>query len=115
MKEFLDKTFAYIKANLLISIAIGLVVVFLLFGRQVKRLLFGTRRVRHRRPYMAAVSRRSARARRRRTLPRSVGMLPRTRRTNKAAYNKNGSRKKPWQIAGSPAARRHMAEIRKRR
>ena len=108
MKEFIDKTLAYIKANLLISIAIGLAVILLLFGSQLKRLLFGSRRVRHRRPVVRSITRR------RRSLPRSVNMH-KVRRINKVAYNKNGSRKKPWQIAGSPAARRHMAQIRSKR
>ena len=49
--------------------------------------------------------------RRRRSLPRSVYMRRRTRRS----YTRGGKAKRPWQIKGSLAARRHMARIRKRR
>ena len=53
---------------------------------------------------------------RRRKLPRSVGMnkITRARRPRKQ-YTKGGKAKKPWQIKGSLAARRHMAQLRKRR
>jgi len=109
MKEFIDKTVAFIKANLLISILIGFAIVVIFFGKQLKRIFFGTRRIKHRKaaPALRRVTRR------RRQLPRSVGLYKRNKPA--VAYNKNGSRKKPWQIAGSPAARRHMAQIRARR
>lgn len=48
--------------------------------------------------------------RRRRALPRSVSITRRRR-----SYTSGGRTKKPWQIKGSQAARRHMAQIRKRR
>lgn len=111
MKEFIDKTMAFVKANILISVLIGIAIIFLFFGRQVKRLLFGTRRVKHRRVTSAPYVRRR-RSLPRRSLPRSVGMHKVRRKID---YNKNGTRKKPWQIKGSPAARRHMAQIRSRR
>lgn len=37
------------------------------------------------------------------------------RRTIRRSYNKAGKRLKAWQIKGSAAARRHMAQIRARR
>lgn len=114
MNDIITKVTTWIKANVLLAALIGLAVIVVFFWRQTKRLLFGTRRVRHRRVLISGVNRPRAGRRRARFLPRSVGMH-KIRRTNKAAYNKNGSRKKPWQIAGSPAARRHMAQIRARR
>lgn len=58
-----------------------------------------------------------ARRRRRRT----AAAAPRRRRTAaprkraKRVYNKGGKAKKPWQVKGSLAARRHMARLRKMR
>jgi hypothetical protein len=49
------------------------------------------------------------RRRRRRVIPRSVGV--RRRRT----YTRGGTAKKAWQIKGSLAARRRMAQIRRKR
>jgi len=56
------------------------------------------------------------RRRRRRKLPRSVGMRKRRRTSGpRKQYTKGGKAKKPWQIKGSEAARRHMRKIRKMR
>lgn len=38
-----------------------------------------------------------------------------TRRATKRVYTKGGKTKKPWQVKGSLAARRHMAQLRKMR
>jgi len=38
-----------------------------------------------------------------------------TRRATKRVYTKGGKAKKPWQVKGSLAAKRHMAQIRKMR
>lgn len=107
MSDLFTKIAAWIKANTLISILIGIVVLFMVTGHKLGNLLGGKRKVRHHRTI-------SRTAPRRRSLPRSVSMH-KVKRSNKAAYNKNGSKKKPWQIAGSLAARRHMAEIRRKR
>ena len=40
-----------------------------------------------------------------------VAVKPKTRKV----YNLSGSKKKPWQIKGSLAAKRRMAQIRKKR
>jgi len=101
MKDLFDKIFAWIKANLLLSIGILVAVVVLFFPKLLKGLT-GRRRVRHRPGYYTARSGR--------TLPRSVG----THRVRKQ-YTKGGRAKKPWQIKGSEAARRHMAKIRRMR
>lgn len=116
MTDFINKAIAWIKANMIIALLIFLAVIFVFFGRQVKKMLFGTRRVKHRAGYVSRYRRAAPRrtTSRRRTLPRSVGMH-KVRHNKPAVYNKNGSRKKPWQIAGSPAARKHMAEIRTKR
>jgi hypothetical protein len=103
MSDTVNKALAWVKANTMKALLIGAVLLVVFFGTKIKRILFAPRRVHHRRPASIVT-------RRRRSLPRSVG----THRV-KHAYNKNGSRKKPWQIAGSPAARRHMAQIRARR
>lgn len=104
MNDLISKVTAWIKANVLLAVLVACVAIFILFGRQVKRMLFGVRRVRHRRPVVRRV------ARRRRSLPRSVGM-----HKMKPAYHRSGKVKKPWQVKGSQAARRHMAKIRRMR
>jgi len=119
MMDFINKAIAWVKANLIMAVLIGIVVVLVFFGRQVKKIFFGTHRVKHRPGYQSRYRRRATSAPRRRTihrrtLPRSVGMH-KVRHSKPAVYNKNGSRKKPWQIAGSRAARLHMAKIRKQR
>jgi len=48
--------------------------------------------------------------RRRRSLPRSVGIVRRRR-----SYRTGGTAKKAWQVKGSIAAKRHMARIRRLR
>lgn len=52
--------------------------------------------------------------RKRRTLPRSVGMAKR-RNINSVIKSGVNRGKKAWQIKGSEAARRHMAAIRRKR
>jgi hypothetical protein len=91
----------WVKSNLYIAIGIGVALIaaiyFLFFKKSPRR------RVRHHRPARVIY-------RRNRSLPRSVGMhrsRPRARRMKGA--------KKPWQIKGSLAAKRHMAQIRRRR
>lgn len=89
--EFFTKILNWIKANLLIALGLLAVVVILFMPKLFK----------------------APRRRRRRTLPRSVG----TRRTSRPRkqYTKGGKAKKPWQIKGSEAARRHMRKIRAQR
>jgi hypothetical protein len=107
--DFLTKIWIWIKGNILISLLV-LFAVIIVFFPKLLRGLTGKRRIRHQKNYYpAAISRRSARNRRLRRLPRSVGMLPRKQ------YTKGGKAKKPWQIKGSEAARRHMAKIRRMR
>jgi len=102
--EILNAAWNWIKANILISVVILIAVVLVFFPKMLKGL-FGAPRLRRRR---VAASRPAIR--RRRTLPRSVGM-----RKSKPAYHKSGKVKKPWQIKGSEAARRHMRKIRSMR
>jgi uncharacterized membrane protein YccC len=97
MLTMLQPMLDWIKANKIIAAIIGIALAFVLFPRQLKRMLGITkRRVHHRRVVPVA--------RRRRSLPRSVGI--------RKQYNKSGRAKKPWQIKGSEAARRHMRKIR---
>jgi hypothetical protein len=94
MKETFDKVMEWLKENKMIAIGAAAIAVLLFFPKLLK---FGT-----------------TRRRRRRTLPRSVG-IRRRRPTIRRRYNKAGKRLKAWQIKGSLAAKRHMAQIRKRR
>jgi len=106
MKTFIDNLIAWIKANIWLAIGILAVVTFVLFPRQLKKMLGLTpHRVKHRKTTTTVT-------RRRRSLPRSVGMRKRNKPTQ---YNKSGKAKKPWQIKGSLAAKRHMAQIRRMR
>ena len=98
MKTFFDNLIVWIKANVLIFVIILAVALFLLFPRQLKKLIRGAPR-RRRHTVAAAIPRRK--------LPRSVG--------TQKQYSKSGKVKKPWQIKGSEAARRHMAKIRRMR
>jgi hypothetical protein len=99
MKDFFNKALAWIKDNMIIAICL-LIGIVILFFPKLLRGITGTRRIRHRRSIVALPYRR-------RRLPRSVGL----RRARKQ-YTKGGKAKKPWQIAGSEAARRHMRKIR---
>lgn len=95
MKETFDKLIAWIKENKILAI-VGAGIVTLLF---FPKLLRGTARRRRRRLS---------------TVGRSYGTR-RRRTTTRRQYTKGGRAKKPWQIKGSLAARRHMARIRRRR
>jgi len=104
MKEFFNNIFTWVKANLFLSIGILIAVVILFFPKLLKGLT-GRTRVRHRPGYYTARSGRR--------LPRRVGL---TRRgVPRKQYTKGGKAKKAWQIKGSLAAKRHMAQIRKMR
>ena len=96
MNKLFSTVLTWIKANLWLSIGIGIALLLVLFPK-VSRGLFKSRRRVHHRTRLRVVSRR------RRTLPRSVGMRRKT------------GAKRAWQVKGSLAARRHMAQIRRRR
>ena len=89
--------FDWIKANWIISLIAVIIIPLLIFPRFVKKVFGGTTR------------------RRRRALPRSVGVRRRRTTRPRKQYTKGGKAKKAWQIKGSPAARRHMARIRSMR
>jgi len=97
MSELFTKIVAFVKANLIIILIV--VGVILIFFPKMFRGLLPRRRIRRRR-----IITQSTRARRR--LPRSVGMRK---------SSPGGKAKKPWQIKGSEAARRHMAKLRRMR
>lgn len=100
MKEIFDRIIAYMRAKPLMAAGIGIIGLLLLFPK----LLKGTKRRRRR------TSRRPVTVRRRRRLAAPVA-----RRRTKRTYAKGGTRKKPWQIKGSLAAKRYMAKIRRKR
>lgn len=87
--NILNTAIDWIKNNKTIAIIGGLAIFFLLFG---KKLFAATVRRRHR-----TVSR-----------PAYV-----RRKTAKRSYTSGGKAKKPWQVKGSDAARRHMARLRR--
>lgn len=95
MGEFFNKVVTYIKEHKAVGIIAGVLLLFVLFKKLKGR----------------------APRRRRKTLPRSVGMRKAVRRTSVNRVIKSGRNrgKKAWQIKGSEAARRHMANIRRKR
>lgn len=103
MNTFITNLVTWVKAHLLIAMVILIAIVLVFFPKLLRRLTGPRRRIHHR-TYTALP------ARRRRSIPRSVGMH-KTRRQ----YTKGGKAKKAWQIKGSLAARRHMAQIRRMR
>jgi hypothetical protein len=126
----MSSIFTWIKEHILISIGIGLLLVVLLFSRQLKKMFLGTHRVKHRPGYSLTHSRSgklltgSDRPRSK----RSHGPLPRSVGTHKGngypaaaggtipfKYNKDGTIKKAWQVAGTVAAKQRMHRLRKAR
>jgi hypothetical protein len=110
MNTFFVTLYTWIKSNVLLAIGILLIAVFLFFPKVLRGLFGGTRR-RRRTSYRLTRMAGRRTYRRRRPLPRSVGI----RRRPRKQYTKGGKAKKPWQIKGSMAARRHMARIRRMR
>ena len=98
MKETFDSVMAWIKNNVWLSAGILAAVLLLFFPKLLKM----TRRRTRRRVRPVAVRRRARRMK---------ASQPRAKRN----YNRGTAKKKAWQIKGSLAARRHMAQIRKRR
>jgi len=125
MNETFTKIKAWIETNKLLAVVILLGVVFMFFGRQVKKLLFGKRRIRHRPGYykLRTVTRRRIRRTNRKPLPRSVSMHKASGRGYPKAgggyipfkRNKDGSVKKAWQVAGTVAAKSRMSKLRRAR
>ncbi len=96
------------------SIGIGLVVILLLFPKLVKGVFGTTRRRKRRSTHSANVHRaiiHHSKPAQKRTSRRYV--IGRLRRPGTRKHR--SGEKKPWQIKGSLAARRHMALIRKRK
>lgn len=114
--DFINKVIAWIKANMVISIIIVLGVLFL-FGKQLKRMLFGFPR-RKKRKLTTSIKTGTARiqTRNKKPLPRSVGTkgypapgggyIP-------FRYNKDGTVKKAWQVSGTVAAKSRMSRLRR--
>ena len=103
MTNFFNTIWLWVKGNMIISIVILFAIVIIFFPKLLSGLT-GKKRIHHRPSYYAKIRTRSGRS-----LPRSVGTRKRKQ------YTKAGTAKKPWQIKGSMAAKRHMAKIRKMR
>ena len=113
----MNNIIAFLRQNLVMSILVALVALSLFFPKQLRRMFGGSVRRRRRKPVRrAAVSR--TRKTVRRSPIRSVGgkgypaagggYIP-------FAYNKDGSVKKAWQVAGTVAAKSRMSKLRRRR
>lgn len=102
MKELFDKVKTWVMGNLGLAIAAIAGIIILFFP---KLLGFG-RRTRRRRRYVPVRVAHRRRSVIRRRIPR---------RTTRRSYTKGGKAKRPWQVKGSLAARRHMAQIRRKR
>lgn len=92
MKEKFEALKTWIMGNKIVA-AIGGVVLLLLLYKKFARRTY---------------------RRRRRSLPRSVGYPVRRKRPGSTARRRTGA-KKAWQIKGSPAAKRRMALLRRKR
>jgi hypothetical protein len=93
MNETIEKIKGYVMANPLIALLGGLAIAY-----AVKPSLFRSARRRRRRARLTV-------AYRRRSHKKAV------RRT----YTRRSSKRPAWMVKGSPAARRHMAQLRRRR
>jgi hypothetical protein len=91
MNETFEKIKAWVMGNPMLAAAAGMGLVFL-----VKPNIFGTRR-RRRRRVTPAVRNRSH------------------KRTNRRRYTLRSKSKPAWMVKGSPAARRRMAMLRRKR
>lgn len=114
MTETINKIITWIKSNVLLAVLIGAAAGFVLFPKQIKRVLAPARRKRRRRITRNPAQKKSSH----RTIPRSVG----TKGYAAAGggyipfkYNKDGTIKKAWQVAGTLAAKQRMARLRKNR
>jgi hypothetical protein len=95
----MDKILTWIKSNMILA-AVLIIAAVAIFFPKVTRGIFGGSRTLHRRRVRKAIT--GSYTRRRRSRP-----MRSTKRRSGA--------KKPWQIKGSLAAKRHMAQIRRRR
>jgi len=102
MTEYIEKVKTWVMENKTIAIVVGAILAFVVF----KKLGPKTYRRRIRRPLVS---------RRRKSLPRSVGMSKAGGSVNRIIKSGRHRGKKAWQIKGSPEARRHMAAIRRKK
>ena len=120
----------WIKNNILLAIGIAVLLLVLFFGKNVRRLFFGSRRVKHRPGYHLTHTRsgkliehRSIRRVSHKPIPRSVGLHKISGKGYPAPggghipfkYNKDGTIKKAWQVAGTLAAKNRMKKLRRAR
>lgn len=93
MNEKLTKVIEWLKENKIAAAGLGILAAVVLLKK------FGKKTYR----------------RRRKPLPRSVNYPVRRKRPGSTARRRTSGAKKPWQIKGSPAARRRMALLRRKR
>jgi hypothetical protein len=97
MNETIDKIKTWVMANKPLAFGGAAVILFLLFGKKLLRRSRPRRRRALRSVYRPAVRRRTV------------------RRSRPASRRRGSGVKKPWQVKGSEAARRHMARLRRMR
>jgi len=104
MTDFFSKAIAWIKANILLAIGIGILIIVIFFPKVLRHIIGPKRRVVHR------VVRET---RHRRNVRKAITGSYRRRPSTRTRRMKGA--KKPWQVKGSRAARLHMAKIRRLR
>jgi hypothetical protein len=103
MTDLFNKAIAWIKANVLLAIAIGIAIIIVFFPKVLRHIIGPKRRVHHR-----VVRETKHRRNVRKAITGTYSRRPTRTRRMKGA-------KKPWQVKGSRAARLHMAKIRRMR
>lgn len=115
----MEQIINYIKENWILSAVVGLFAALLIFPKTMRKMFGGKTRRRRRRTARRTTARRTT-ARRttaRRTTARVTGKgyaaagggyIP-------LKFNKNGTPKKAWQVAGTVAAKQRMSRLRKKR
>ena len=119
----IDKIINWIRTNVMLFVILAIAAVFIFFPRMFRGLLGGPRRRRRHRIVKQTVHRRRTTRSNRKPLPRSVGMHKVSGRGYPKAgggyipfkRNKDGSIKKAQFVAGTLAAKRRMASLRKQR
>lgn len=102
----MEKILEWVKGNKVLAISAGALLALFAVMKMTKPAR------RRRRTVTTGARRRSVSPGARRYLRKAAGR-PRTK--SKRVYTKGGKAKKPWQVKGSIAARRHMARLRKMR
>ncbi len=112
-----DKVLTWIKNNILVAVLVALVLLAFVASKQVSKMFRGKPKRRRRRTTTAATRTRATRTRATRTRATGSssgkGYAAVGGGTIPFKYNKDGSVKKAWQVAGTVAAKQRMSRLRK--